>query len=69
MRRVITLKGPLVITHLRNGQIRIEAAKPRRATAAARSPLEGLRDRPRMHIRTDEFMRLIHSVPANFGAL
>jgi len=70
MRRVVTMKGPLTITNLRNGLVRIEAAKPRRASQAARSPFEGHRGgRPRLHIRADEFMRLINSVPGNFGAL
>ena len=69
MRRIVTMKGPLTITNLRNGLVRIEAAKPRRANQAARSPFEGLRGRARLHIRADEFMRLIHSVPGNFGAL
>jgi hypothetical protein len=69
MRRVVTMKGPVTITNLRNGLVRIEAAKPRRPGLSGRSPFEGLRGRPRLHIRADEFMRLINSVPSNFGAL
>jgi len=45
MKSVLTVKGPVSITYLRNGSIRIEAKK----------------DRPRMHLRGDEFMKLINS--------
>ena len=45
MKSVLTVKGPVSITYLRNGSIRIEAKK----------------ERPRMHLRGDEFMKLIHS--------
>ena len=69
MRKVVTMRGPVTITNLRNGLVRIEAAKPRRAERRALSPFEGLRGRARRHIRADEFMRLINSVPGNFGAL
>lgn len=70
MPRVITMKGPVIVTNLRNGLVRIEATKPARAKAGLpRTPFEGLRGRPRLHIRTDEFMRLINSVPSRFGAL
>ena len=68
MRKIVTMKGPVVITNLRNGFVRIEASKPR-ARPGIRSPFERPRGRARLHIRTDEFMRLINSVPANFGAL
>jgi len=64
MKSSITVRGPVSITYLRNGSVRIEAQKRR----------------PRMHIRADEFMRLIHSASrakpvvlpsadARFGAL
>jgi len=72
MCRIITMKGPVTITHLRNGMVRVECAKPHRGPKRAdlpRSPFEGLRGRPRLHIRGDEFMRLINSVPSRFGAL
>jgi len=72
MCRIITMKGPVTITHLRNGMVRIECARPRRGPKRAelpRSPFEGLQGRPRLHIRADEFMRLINSAPASFGAL
>lgn len=69
MRRVITMKGPVTITNLRNGLVRIEGAPQRRASGLPRAPFEGLRGRPRLHIRADEFMRLINSVPSRFGAL
>jgi len=45
MRTTITLRGPIAITYLRNGGVRIEVAK---------------RERPRLHVRGDEFLRLIH---------
>jgi hypothetical protein len=64
MKSSITVRGPVSITYLRNGSVRIEVQKRR----------------PRMHIRTDEFMRLINAAPrsepiaitsadARFGAL
>jgi len=59
MRKVITMKGPVKITNLRNGYVRIEPAKPRGLSFG----------RGRMHIRTDEFMRLINAAPSAFGAL
>jgi hypothetical protein len=46
MKTVITLKGPVNVTWLRNGSVRIEAKK----------------ERPRMHLRGDEVLKLIHSV-------
>ena len=45
MKSVLTVSGPVSITYLRNGSIRIEAKK----------------QRPRMHLRGDEFMKLIHA--------
>ena len=45
MKSTIIVKGPVTITYLRNGGVRIEAEKKR----------------PRMHIRGDEFMQLIHA--------
>ena len=45
MKSVLTLSGPVSITYLRNGSIRIECKK----------------QRPRMHLRGDEFMKLIHA--------
>jgi len=45
MKSVLTVHGPVSITYLRNGSIRIEAKK----------------QRPRMHLRGDELMKLIHS--------
>jgi hypothetical protein len=45
MKNVITVSGPVSITYLRNGSIRIEAKK----------------QRPRMHLRGDEFMKLINA--------
>ena len=59
MPKIITMKGPVRITNLRNGYVRIEQTKPRGLSLR----------RPRMHIRADEFMRLINSAPAGFGAL
>jgi len=59
MRKIITMKGPVKITNLRNGYVRIEPAKPRGLAST----------RPRLHVRADEFMRLINSVPSAFGAL
>jgi hypothetical protein len=64
MKSTITVRGPVTVTYLRNGGVRIEAGK-RRA---------------RMHLRADEFMQLIHAaaraepvrvaaVDARFGAL
>ena len=44
MKSVLTVSGPVSITYLRNGSIRIEAKK----------------QRPRMHLRGDEFMKLIN---------
>ncbi len=70
MSRTITMRGPVIVTHLRNGLVRIESAKPvRPRKELPRTPFESLRGRPRLHIRTDEFMRLINSVPSRFGAL
>jgi hypothetical protein len=69
MGKIVTMKGPVTITNLRNGFVRIEAAKRRGKRPGIRSPFEELRGRPRLHIRADEFMRLINSVPGNFGAL
>lgn len=70
MRRVITMKGPITVTQLPNGFVRIEAAKPGRVKRErASTPFEGLLGRPRLHVRADEFMRLINSVPSRFGAL
>ena len=48
MKSTITVRGPVTITYLRNGGVRIEAEKRR----------------PRMHIRADEFMRLINAAAA-----
>jgi hypothetical protein len=63
MKTSITLRGRITITYLRNGNIRIEGGKPRGLQRAAeRVPFEELRTRPRMHVRGDEFLRLIHSV-------
>jgi hypothetical protein len=65
MRTTITLRGRLAITYLRNGSVRIEASKPgcsKRCTEG--NTIDGLRSRPRMHIRGDEFMRLIHLAAA-----
>ncbi len=45
MKSTITLRGPVTVTYLRNGAVRIEAEKRR----------------PRMHIRGDEFLKLIHA--------
>ena len=45
MKSVLTVSGPVSITYLRNGSIRIEAKK----------------QRPRMHLRGDEFMKLINA--------
>ena len=45
MRTTITLRGQVTITYLKNGAVRIESVKPRK---------------PRLHIRGDEFLRLIH---------
>ena len=45
MRSTITVKGPVTITYLRNGGVRIEAEKRR----------------PRMHLRGDELMQLMHA--------
>lgn len=65
MRTSITLRGEVSITYLRNGSVRIESAKPR----------------PRLHIRGDEFMKLLscvartpvtvvpHPAEERFGAL
>ena len=70
MPRTITMKGPVIATNLRNGLVRIQSAKPGRPPKELpRIPFESLRGRPRLHIRTDEFMRLINSVPSRFGAL
>ena len=44
MKSVLTVKGPVTVTYLRNGSIRIEAKK----------------QRPRMHLRGDELMKLLH---------
>jgi hypothetical protein len=45
MKNAITIRGPVTITYLRGGAVRIEATQKRR---------------PRMHVRGDEFMRLLH---------
>jgi hypothetical protein len=45
MKSVLTVSGPVSITYLRNGSVRIEAKK----------------QRPRMHLRGDEFMKLINA--------
>jgi hypothetical protein len=45
MKSVLTVHGPVSITYLRNGSIRIEAKK----------------QRPRMHLRGDELMKLIQT--------
>jgi len=63
MRKIVTMKGPVTITNLRNGFVRIEASKPR-ARPGIRSPFERPRGRARLHVRTDEFMKLLNSVPA-----
>jgi hypothetical protein len=61
----ITLRGPVRIVYLKNGNVRIEAAKSWRALRAAeRMPLDGLRSRARLHVRGDEFLRLIHEAAA-----
>ena len=71
MCRIVTMKGPVTVTQLRNGMVRIECVKrgPRREREPARTPFESLVGRPRLHVRADEFMRLINSVPSRFGAL
>ena len=46
MKSTLTVRGPITVTYLRNGSVRIEAKK----------------QRPRMHLRGDELMKLIHSV-------
>jgi hypothetical protein len=46
MRTTITLRGQVAITYLKNGSVRIEHVKP---------------CRPRLHVRGDEFLRLIHA--------
>lgn len=45
MKSTITVRGPITVTYLRNGAVRIEAQ----------------RRRPRMHIRGDEFLKLINA--------
>jgi hypothetical protein len=44
MKSVLTVHGPVSITYLRNGSVRIEAKK----------------NRPRMHLRGDELLKLIN---------
>ena len=51
MKSTIIVKGPVTITYLRNGGVRIEAEKKR----------------ARLHIRGDEFMQLIHAAARNAG--
>lgn len=51
MKSTIIVKGPVTITYLRNGGVRIEAEKKR----------------ARMHIRGDEFMQLIHAAARAAG--
>jgi hypothetical protein len=51
MKSTIIVKGPVTITYLRNGGVRIEAEKKR----------------ARMHIRGDEFMALINAAARTAG--
>ena len=58
MKTTLTVRGRVTLTYLRDGSIRIEAAGPIRRQR--RSSLGDLLAGPRLHVRGDEFLRLIH---------